>query len=214
MTVQLWCSDGVFLAQVREDIIVLDVNADSYACLVDAAGWLSVKADGSLEVADDATALALVAPGLAQMDPPVRPRRVAAPPSRELTPCPAVSTAEILRAGVRMAVATLAFRGRPFPLLIRSAQPSRSRRLPLDSLRLGRSVAAFRGALPWLPLEGECLQRSFQLRRLLFAHGVQADWIFGVRTWPFAAHCWLQIGDMVVGDSLARVKGYTPIMAA
>ena len=113
-----------------------------------------------------------------------------------------------------MAAATLAFRGRPFPLLIRSAQPSRLRRSPLDSLRLGRSVAAFRGALPWLPLEGECLQRSFQLRRLLLAHGVQTDWIFGVRTWPFAAHCWLQIGDMVVGDSLARVKGYTPIMAA
>lgn len=214
MTVQLWCSDGVFLAQVREDIIVLDVNADSYACLVDAAGWLTVNVDGSLQVADDATVRALIAPGLVQLDPPAQPRRTPAAASRELTPCPAVSASEILRAGVRMAAATLVFRGRPFPRLIRPAQPTRSRHSPQDLLWLGRSVAAFRGALPWLPLEGECLQRAFQLRQLLFARGVQADWIFGVRTWPFAAHCWLQIGDMVVGDTLARVKSYTPIMAA
>lgn len=214
MTVQLWCSDGVFLAQVREDIIVLDVSADSYACLVDAAGWLTVNADGSLQVADDATARALVAPGLAQMDPPDRPRRTPAAASCELTPCPVVSAPTILRAGVRMAAATLVFRRRPFPLLIRPARPISSRRSPQDLLGLGRSVAAFRAALPWLPMEGECLQRAFQLRQLLSARGVQVDWIFGVRTWPFAAHCWLQIGDMVVGDTLARVKCYTPIMAA
>lgn len=214
MTVQLWCPDGVFLAQVREDIIVLDVNADSYACLVNAAEWLTVHPDGSLQVADHSTARALVAPGLAQMDPPIRPRRSATAASRELTPCPVVSTPEILQAAVRMAAATLAFRERPLALLIRSDQPTRSRRSPMDPHRLGRSVAAFQRALPWLPLEGECLQRSFQLKRLLVARGIRTDWIFGVRTWPFAAHCWLQIEDMVVGDTLARVKGYTPIMAA
>lgn len=214
MTVQLWCSDGVFLAQVREDIIVLNVNDDSYACLVDAAGWLTVNVDGSVRVADDATARALVAPGLVQTDPPARPRRTPTAACRELTACPAVSAPEILRAGVRMAAATLVFRGRPFPVLIRPAQPTRSRHSAQDLPWLGRAVAAFRGALPWLPMEGECLQRAFQLRQLLLARGVQADWVFGVRTWPFAAHCWLQIGDMVVGDTLARVKSYTPIMAA
>ena len=44
--------------------------------------------------------------------------------------------------------------------------------------------------------------------------GIATQWLFGVRTWPFAAHCWLQIGNLVVGDRLERVRFYTPILAA
>jgi hypothetical protein len=73
-------------------------------------------------------------------------------------------------------------------------------------------LAAARRARPWLPFEGECLQRTFLLRYFLARSGVATDWVFGVRTWPFSAHCWLQIGDLVVGDRLERVQRFTPIM--
>jgi len=75
-------------------------------------------------------------------------------------------------------------------------------------------VGAARIVRPWVPSEGECLQRAFQLRRLLARRGIAVDWVFGVRTWPFGAHCWLQSGDMLVGDRLERVGRYTPIMRA
>lgn len=213
MTSPLWSSDGVFLVQVREDIIVLDANADHYACLIDAAGWLVARPDGRLQVADGTSARALISAGLAQREPPARPRRIMVPPARELTSLPVATATQIVRAGVQIAAATLAFRGRTLPMLLRSDREAASRPSSTASPQLAQSVAAFRAALPWLPLEGECLQRAFQLRRVLMSRGAHVDWIFGVRTWPFAAHCWLQIGDTVVGDSLSRVTGYTPIMA-
>ena len=40
-----------------------------------------------------------------------------------------------------------------------------------------------------------------------------AVWVFGVRTWPFSAHCWLQIGDAVLDDDPERVGIYPPILA-
>ena len=51
MTVELWCAAGVFLAPVGEDIVVLDVNADQYHCLLDGADWMVVGEGGSVTVA-------------------------------------------------------------------------------------------------------------------------------------------------------------------
>jgi hypothetical protein len=83
-----------------------------------------------------------------------------------------------------------------------------------DRQRLAAITAAARTAAPFVPFEGECLQRAYLLRRLLRNEGYSPLWVFGVRTWPFGAHCWLQIDDLVVGDTLDRVRFYTPIMAA
>jgi hypothetical protein len=33
-----------------------------------------------------------------------------------------------------------------------------------------------------------------------------------VQTRPFAAHCWVQHGDIVCNDTVEHVSGYTPIM--
>ena len=66
--------------------------------------------------------------------------------------------------------------------------------------------------LPWLPFQGQCLHRAFMLRRLLARRGLSVHWVFGVRTWPFMAHCWLQAGDTLVADDLDRVLGFTPIL--
>jgi hypothetical protein len=52
------------------------------------------------------------------------------------------------------------------------------------------------------------------LLRLLHAKGLDAHWVFGVRTWPFQAHCWLQCEDLVLDDQPDRVRAFTPIMAA
>ena len=50
------------------------------------------------------------------------------------------------------------------------------------------------------------------LRRFLHRRGLDAAWVFGARTWPFAAHCWLQVGDVVINDRIDHVDRFAPVM--
>lgn len=64
------------------------------------------------------------------------------------------------------------------------------------------------------PVSGKCLVRSFMLLRYLQRSGQAADWVFGVRTWPFRAHCWVQIGQIALDEAQERLIAYTPLLAA
>jgi hypothetical protein len=79
----------------------------------------------------------------------------------------------------------------------------------LDAIEAGRR---FWTLLPYLPIEGECLVRSALLMRFLRAAGLDADWVFGVRLHPFAAHCWVQVNDICLNDDVERLSAYAPIM--
>lgn len=59
----------------------------------------------------------------------------------------------------------------------------------------------------------ECMANSLTLSEFLAAHDVFATWVFGVALEPFAAHCWLQSGNVVLNDSPENVRRYTPILA-
>ncbi len=59
---------------------------------------------------------------------------------------------------------------------------------------------------------GACLLQAEMLLRFLNADDLDADWIFGVRTFPFLAHCWLQCGDQCVSEAPETLKVYRPIM--
>ncbi len=124
------------------------------------------------------------------------------------------SRIETVRASLAFLAAKWIFKGKTLGDLIRFHDTVRRRSDPIAEPRLSELVSAARRARPWTPFEGECLQRSFQLGCYLASHGVAVDWVFGVRTWPFSAHCWLQIDDIVVGDRLDRVARYTPILRA
>ena len=49
------------------------------------------------------------------------------------------------------------------------------------------------------------------MAHMLFQEGIGAQIVFGV-TMPFAAHCWVQQGDVVLNDALDRVLRFRPIM--
>lgn len=213
MAVELWCAAGVFLAPVGEDIVVLDVKADQYHCLLDGADWMVVGEGGSVTVPDESAANLLLEAGVAVGERPQPPRRTPEPARRQLARASTPSRRTLLRAGFSLAAATMSFRGKSLRQLVQTCPPASSSPPPLDDVQtLIESVTAVQAALPWIPFEGECLQRAFQIRRVLARRGIHSDWVFGVRTWPFAAHCWLQIGDLVIADTLDRVNRYTPIM--
>jgi len=59
-----------------------------------------------------------------------------------------------------------------------------------------------------------CLFDSLTLIHFLAAFDVCPQWIFGVETAPFAAHCWVQHGEVTFNDSVEHACIYTPILAA
>ncbi|MBB4799059.1 hypothetical protein HNP32_002815 [Brevundimonas bullata] len=216
MTNHLWCVPHVHLAVVDEDIVVLDLEHDHYDCLVDAASWLEIGSDGRIHLQDQTAAKALVEAGIATDNPPTSPYTPRVRPNREVIIPSRPPRAETLRALLGLTAATAVFHRKSLLELVRFDLPrpgSTGRSQPLDSV-IAALLAAARQARPWVPFEGECLQRSFQLRYYLAQRGITTEWVFGVRTWPFSAHCWLQVGDLIIGDRLERVARYTPIMTA
>lgn len=208
----LWPAPGVHLARLDEDIIVLDLGADAYNCLLGVADALALEHDGAIVAGDIALATDLVAAGIATDTAPALPRMAPVSPARELPRIATPSRIETLHAAIALALASRRFRDKSLVEMIAVDAPAAAPVVPNDEARLDRLVAAVRAARPWVPYEGECLQRSFQLRRFLADAGIATCWYFGVRTWPFAAHCWLQIDDLVLGDRLERVRFYAPIL--
>ncbi|WP_374394887.1 lasso peptide biosynthesis B2 protein [Sphingopyxis sp.] len=71
-----------------------------------------------------------------------------------------------------------------------------------------RGYAAARVHLPWRRL---CVPDSLALARFLWARGIAGDLLFGVRLDPFAAHAWVQFGELVLSDNVNVVADYTPV---
>lgn len=77
-----------------------------------------------------------------------------------------------------------------------------------------RSLTAIFHRLQPLALDAQdgCLLQSFAQREFLLAHGIVAQWVFGVRAVPFSAHCWLQLGNVVLNDVPQRAGYLSPIL--
>ena len=80
-----------------------------------------------------------------------------------------------------------------------------------DLEAIAARVEIFRQLLPAAPWTGACLLQTELLLRFLNAAGLDAEWVFGVRAWPFLAHCWLQVGDVCVSQSSETLAMYRPI---
>lgn len=207
----------VWAAPLGADLVLLDIAADRYLCAPDGALALAIGHDGEVRGAADA-AQALVDAGLAKgahmefvrappaPDLPTRDLRGGRPPG--LSPRAAGRFLLCLFDLLRL------YRGRTFAQILEAARrPPRSARARPQALELAETARLAQAALIWLPLSRKCLVRSFLVLRFLQRSGHTAQWVFGVRTWPFAAHCWLQSGDLVLDDLPERLAAYRPICA-
>lgn len=61
--------------------------------------------------------------------------------------------------------------------------------------------------------EDDCLALACAKVKFLLQHGVDARCVIGVRRHPFAAHAWVQHGDLVIGEDPDAVQNYLPIAA-
>jgi hypothetical protein len=201
---------GIYAANVRGDLVFLDARRNEYSCIPrsQAEGLLDTGAPCDLDLVDE-----LEADGLLTRDPGKiarglegpKPTAVAdwhgaaAPPA---DPLPILAFA---RAAVRTGAAMI--RQRPKKWLERR----RKRSTPEDAERALAVAQAFNRLRPWVPGSGRCVPSSMLLLELLKRHGIEADWVFGVRTYPFEAHCWVEKDGTVLNDTLEHVRWFTPI---
>lgn len=75
-----------------------------------------------------------------------------------------------------------------------------------------RATQAFANVDRVIGSHGRCLPRSVALARTLIAGGSKPLLILGVKLRPFEAHCWIQIGNRLIGDHPGRVAPFTPIL--
>lgn len=57
-----------------------------------------------------------------------------------------------------------------------------------------------------------CLFNALTLVHFLSSFGYSPSWVIGVRTRPWGAHSWVQLGDMVLDGSAEHVLEYVPIL--
>lgn len=211
----LFLSSHMFAAARAEDLVLLDAVAGEYMLLPGAATGVIAAADSNrLSGASPLLAEALDELGaLSQQPAPAGRRPIPPPPTFDLgqeagPPASGRDLAHWLLSGGDM------LRGywrRPFGALVaaeRAAPQGVS-----DPGEVATAARVFRRLLPWVPFQGECLFRSLMLRAYLRRLGLSATWVIGCQTWPFEAHCWLQVGPLVLDDTADHAASFTPLMA-
>lgn len=211
----------VHAARIGDDLVLLDVRADRYLCVPE--GVRSLRPDVTLRrlaPTEQAVTLELERMGLTTAA-PADGRLRHTPPDPPPKPTIGLSTSTRSRLSTPELVRLLAahldligcYLGRPLGPILSAASraPRRKRKTtgPDEALRL---AGVFRDAAIWLPVSSKCLVRSFLLLRFLQRSGCSAQWVLAVRTFPFAAHCWLQVGDVVLDDYPERLAPYQPIL--
>lgn len=88
------------------------------------------------------------------------------------------------------------------------------RRPPIGTADSGTYLAvaaAFNRSKRYVSAHKTCLPRGLAMTHILFGLGIDATLIFGV-TLPFSAHCWVQVGNIVLTDPIDRALGFKPIL--
>lgn len=58
----------------------------------------------------------------------------------------------------------------------------------------------------------QCMLDSLVLSEFLARNRIVSTFVIGVKTRSFGAHCWVQVGDLVLNDSVEHVGSYEPIL--
>lgn len=93
----------------------------------------------------------------------------------------------------------------------RKQRQVKARITDLDALH--EAVATYKHLRPFYPRKYLCLYDSLALVEFLAHYRLFPQWVFGVNTEPFGAHCWVQEHDCVLNDTADYVSTFTPIMS-
>ncbi|HEX8757606.1 MAG TPA: lasso peptide biosynthesis B2 protein [Steroidobacteraceae bacterium] len=217
-----------------QHVVLMDLERDKYVAVVPAhrlarwvRGWpvgaapAADSADGTAEGADPLVSQ-MLAHGMLVSDPhagkpaipvvTVRPQRSLV--EFDLDVRPRVGATQLWRFGRSCLEAQLSLKLRPIQSIVEAVSKRKARGgREADPARLRSLVSAFARLRPlFYTLRCACLLDSLTLLHFLGAEGVYPDWVFGVKTEPFDAHCWVQQGEVLLNDVPDRVRQYSPIL--
>lgn len=130
---------------------------------------------------------------------------------------PAIRFSHVFRLMMAWLISELYLRRR-LPRAVRRAQARKRRtgthKRSIDREAVTELVRIFYGLRPlFFASRDKCLFTSMVLLEFLARYGIAATWVFGVKTAPFAAHCWVQEGVFVLTDTPENIQTYLPILA-
>jgi hypothetical protein len=205
-------SDHVYLAIADGDVVLLDATNDRYACIAacDAGSIRAGAANqrweaGEMELELLSSGYFTRATAVSRPAPARPPMPVADLHSLGLGPSP-ISKADVtdaLISGVVSAARLLT--QRPSRWITSPPIPGKGSDASIAETR------RFVEARLFVPRLSRCLPNSLALLHFLRRRNCSGQLVFGVRTHPFEAHCWVQTGTTVLNDTLDHVLWYTPI---
>jgi Transglutaminase-like superfamily len=242
MSASYFLSPHVHLCVAGRQVVLLDLEHDKYLALAHAhpvgrwvRGW-PVPPPGMtspLNPADSQPAASgpedgllakMISQGLLVTDPAVG--KEAAPVIAEqprvtlveddLNDRPRTSFAQLRHLLIAYTAARWSLKHRPIRKVVQAATTRKSHAPSASALDVGRVralVAAFLHLRPlFFTVRNACLLDSLTLVNFLAGYGFFPQWIFGVETDPFYAHCWVQQGEFVFNDTPDYVRRFSPIL--
>ena len=239
MSTSYFLSPHVHLCVAGKQVVLLDLERDKYLALAHehpvgrwVRGWPAVPTDSGAPEAPGAEGAGagnrLLAKMLAQRllvtDPALG--KVAAPivadeakvalVEHRLHERPHATGGQFWNLLRAHALAKWSLKRRPIKEVVEAARLRKKRAATageLDTERARTLVSAFFYLRPLLyTAHNACLLDSLTLTRFLALYGVFPDWVFGVKTDPFYAHCWVQQGGYVFNDSPDDVGEFARIL--
>ena len=201
--------------------VFLDVEADRYFCLPSEANESFLRlAAGDPEPRDAERLQMLGSRGIL-----VEGGAAAAikrPPTVEVTDCDLLDEPHasagllpILREFVSQALAVRLLRTRTFAEVVEVIwrKGSIDRQPPRDLDSVLQAIASASCAASYLMrAQDRCLVRALAVHLICMRRGIRPKLIFGVIAHPFAAHCWVQLGNKVLVGGFEHARLYTPIL--
>ncbi len=215
---QVRLADGIGLARFADFVIVLDVPCDRYTRFGgSAAVTLAAIADGQTLGPDVDGVAALERAGLVTADPQLGScfldaRGIPQATSSVLEGGESPREVGWHDLGIVLACATsrLDLRRKSLAHVLRQVPAPAPRRTTGDIGELARDFDAGRRLTPFAP---RCLPDALAFTRYARQRGHDVRLVFGVKCHPFEAHCWAQLGSVVLTDPLERIVRFQPILA-
>ncbi len=220
-----------------QHVVLMDLERDKYIAVVPAhrlAPWVRGWPVGAAQTTDsphhpdggpDALVSQMLAHGMLVTDSRLGKPAVPVATARatrslvefDLGARPQVSAAQLWRFARSYLEAQLSLKLRPIQSIVEARRERKARcaspRQAADPARLRPLVTAFTRLRPlFYTLRAACLLDSLTLLHFLGAEDIHPDWVFGVKTEPFDAHCWVQQGEVVLNDVPDRVRQYSAIL--
>ena len=227
-------SEDVFVCTVDNHCVFVDLIKDQYLCLetektdvfesMFTAGNKDIDTTCQEELAQELVDRKLITQhpnGRDQLTPPAVKR-----PTRDLIGYdigqkPSIRIGHVLHFLSAATATTIRLRRQPLHRVIsrvrqrklKLSQPPHAQEVSFRQLK--DLVEIYNRLRPLLfTAQNHCLYDALTLTEFLNKYRVYPDMIFGVKMGPFAAHCWVQLDDTVLNDSVALTLLQTPIMVA